>query len=34
MPASIMLEALGQLAVLFLLEGLTPEAGKVGRSRR
>ncbi|MBP9913407.1 MAG: hypothetical protein KBF26_08365 [Opitutaceae bacterium] len=29
MPASIMLEALGQLAVLFLLEGLTPEPGKV-----
>jgi 3-hydroxyacyl-[acyl-carrier-protein] dehydratase len=28
MPASIMLEALGQLAVLFLLEGLTPEPGK------
>lgn len=29
MPASIMLEALGQLAVLYLLEGLTPEPGKV-----
>ncbi len=29
MPASIMLEALGQLAVLFLLEGLVPEPGKV-----
>lgn len=29
MPASIMLEALGQLAVLFLLEGLAPEPGKV-----
>lgn len=29
MPASIMLEALGQLAVLYLLEGLTPELGKV-----
>jgi 3-hydroxyacyl-[acyl-carrier-protein] dehydratase len=29
MPASIMLEALGQLAVLFLLEGATPEPGKV-----
>jgi 3-hydroxyacyl-[acyl-carrier-protein] dehydratase len=28
MPASIMLEALGQLAVLFLLEGLLPEPGK------
>jgi 3-hydroxyacyl-[acyl-carrier-protein] dehydratase len=28
MPASIMLEALGQLAVLFLLEGLNPEPGK------
>ena len=28
MPASIMLEALGQLAVLYLLEGLVPEAGK------
>ena len=28
MPASIMLEALGQLAVLFLLEGLVPEPGK------
>ena len=28
MPASIMLEALGQLAVLYLLEGLTPEPGK------
>lgn len=28
MPASIMLEALGQLAVLFLLEGLAPEPGK------
>ncbi|TAK95911.1 FabA-like domain protein [Patescibacteria group bacterium] len=29
MPASIMLEALGQLAVLYLLEGLPTEAGKV-----
>lgn len=29
MPASIMLEALGQLAVLFLLEGHVPEQGKV-----
>lgn len=29
MPASIMLEALGQLAVLFLLEGMTPEPGKM-----
>ncbi len=29
MPASIMLEALGQLAVLFLLEGATTEPGKV-----
>jgi len=29
MPASIMLEALGQLAVLFLLEGLVAEPGKV-----
>jgi len=29
MPASIMLEALGQLAVLFLLEGMTVEPGKV-----
>jgi len=29
MPASIMLEALGQLAVLYLLEGHTPEEGKV-----
>jgi len=28
MPASIMLEALGQLAVLFLLEGHIPEPGK------
>ena len=28
-PASIMLEALGQLAVLFLLEGMTVEPGKV-----
>src|SRR5471030_901682 len=28
MPASIMLEALGQLAVLYLLEGHVPEAGK------
>lgn len=28
MPASIMLEALGQLAVLYLLEGLIPEKGK------
>ncbi|MDB6128055.1 MAG: Beta-hydroxyacyl-(acyl-carrier-protein) dehydratase FabA/FabZ, partial [Verrucomicrobia bacterium] len=29
LPASIMLEALGQLAVLFLLEGATTEPGKV-----
>ena len=29
MPASIMLEALGQLAVLYLLEGHIPEPGKV-----
>jgi 3-hydroxyacyl-[acyl-carrier-protein] dehydratase len=29
MPASMMLEALGQLAVLYLLEGATPEEGKV-----
>lgn len=29
MPASIMLEALGQLAVLFLLEGANTEPGKV-----
>lgn len=29
MPASIMLEALGQLGVLFLLEGLATEPGKV-----
>lgn len=29
MPASIMLEALGQLAVLFLLEGHIPDPGKV-----
>ncbi len=29
MPASIMLEALGQLSVLFLLEGLQVEQGKV-----
>lgn len=29
LPASIMLEALGQLAVLFLLEGSPSEAGKV-----
>lgn len=29
MPASIMLEALGQLAVLYLLEGLPTEAGRV-----
>lgn len=29
MPASIMLEALGQLAVLYLLEGHVPEADKV-----
>lgn len=28
MPASLMLEALGQLAVLYLLEGAPPEAGK------
>lgn len=32
MPASIMLEALGQLAVLYLLEGLTPEPGKIVNS--
>jgi len=29
MPASIMLEALGQLAVLYLLEGMVPESGKM-----
>ncbi len=29
MPASLMLEALGQLAVLYLLEGAPPEEGKV-----
>jgi 3-hydroxyacyl-[acyl-carrier-protein] dehydratase len=29
MPASIMLEALGQLAVLFLLEGMVVEPGKI-----
>ena len=29
MPASLMLEALGQLAVLFLLEGMTTETGKM-----
>ncbi len=29
MPASIMLEALGQLAVLFLLEGAPTESGKI-----
>lgn len=29
LPASIMLEALGQLAVLYLLEGTAPEPGKV-----
>jgi len=29
LPASIMLEALGQLAVLFLLEGMAVEPGKV-----
>jgi 3-hydroxyacyl-[acyl-carrier-protein] dehydratase len=29
MPASLMLEALGQLAVLYLLEGMTTEPGKV-----
>src|SRR5580692_4469552 len=29
MPASIMLEALGQLAVLYLLEGTPAEAGKI-----
>jgi acyl carrier protein len=29
LPASIMLEALGQLAVLFLLEGMSVEPGKV-----
>src|SRR5476649_803230 len=29
LPASIMLEALGQLAVLFLLEGTTAEPGKI-----
>lgn len=28
MPASLMLEALGQLAVLYLLEGASPEEGK------
>ncbi len=28
MPASIMLEALGQLAVLYLIEGMVPESGK------
>jgi acyl carrier protein len=28
MPASIMLEALGQLAVLYLIEGMVPETGK------
>jgi len=28
MPASLMLEALGQLAVLYLLEGMNPEEGK------
>jgi len=33
MPASIMLEALGQLVVLYLLEGLTPEPGKVVNSQ-
>lgn len=33
MPASIMLEALGQLAVLYLLEGLTPEPGRVVNSQ-
>jgi acyl carrier protein len=32
MPASIMLEALGQLAVLYLLEGHIPEPGKVVNS--
>src|SRR5690606_28649158 len=32
MPASIMLEALGQLAVLYLLEGLVPEPGKIVNS--
>jgi 3-hydroxyacyl-[acyl-carrier-protein] dehydratase len=29
MPASLMLEALGQLAVLYLLEGASPEEGKI-----
>jgi acyl carrier protein len=29
MPASLMLEALGQLAVLYLLEGAPPEDGKI-----
>lgn len=33
LPASIMLEALGQLAVLFLLEGMTVEPGKVVSSQ-
>lgn len=33
MPASMMLEALGQLAVLYLLEGFTPEPGKVVDSK-
>ena len=32
MPASIMLEALGQLAVLYLLEGHVPDTGKVVNS--
>lgn len=34
MPASMMLEALGQLAVLYLLEGAVPEEGKVFDSKR
>jgi len=29
MPASLMLEALGQLAVLYLLEGASPDEGKI-----
>lgn len=33
MPASIMLEALGQLAVLYLLEGLVTDPGKVVSSQ-
>lgn len=34
MPASMMLEALGQLAMLYLLEGAVPEEGKVFDSKR